>query len=144
MIIQCPPSYRLWTVRGFFWTWKAESPPSMWTVIKKSWWAGVHALEMEVLSLKKDLCHVFMYCINDIHRGLHLAMMLFTSMIFLKSLSGDPSKLLKNRSDLCIKNTASYWEFTSLAKKNPKNTDLLLPVSSKVKMAQLKQRMYFL
>lgn len=44
--------------------------------------ASEHALEMDVLSLKKHLWHICMYCINDIHHGLHLPMMLFNSMIF--------------------------------------------------------------
>lgn len=61
-------------------------PQTCGTVIKNSWWAGVHALEMDLLPWKKDLWRVFMYCMNDIHCGLHLAMMLFIMIIIIFNL----------------------------------------------------------
>lgn len=129
--------------QGLFWTWKVESPPNMLNSDEKlvvSWCActgnGPSALKerpLEPFYVLHEWHSLWFTLSNDAFHQYDF---------FFFNLSGDPYTQLETRSDLCIKNTASYWKFTSLAKKT--NTYVLLPVRSKVKMAQLKQRMYFL
>lgn len=78
MIIQCPPSYSQLTVRGV-WIWKEESPPNLNSDKSDGELVCMH---WKCSDLNENLCHISEYCINDIHLGLRLAMMLFTSMTF--------------------------------------------------------------